>query len=423
MWFSHVPGTGIAGASTAAATGRDGPAPTLGFFLDRLVAPVNLQADKAKLHCMTALTRRTFLSAAPLALAGCAARRTALPPATAGARLAPALVSPGRVIRTTVGLRPFRPGGFVVRTQKLDSKTVIHNYGHGGAGITLSWGTAQLAADEARAMGPGECAVIGCGVIGLATARILQERGYSPTLYAREMPPHTTSNLAGGLWEPVSLFDEPRVTPEFRRQFTEAARIAFRRYQSFAGEPYGVRWMPLYSLNRAHAYAPPPPERPDSDIESLYPEARPLSLAENPFNVPYVYRRQTMLIEPAIYLSALIRDFHSAGGKIVIRDFPSTAALMELREPLLFNCTGLGARALFGDEDLIPIRGQLVVLLPQPELNYCTIGPLGVYMFPRRDGVLLGGSFERGVWNTDPDPAVTERILRDNSLLFGGMRR
>ena len=372
---------------------------------------------------MTALTRRTFLGAAPLALAGCAARRASPPPATPAARLPQVFVSPERVIRTTVGLRPFRPGGFVVRTQKLDSKTVIHNYGHGGAGITLSWGTAQLAADEARAIGPRECAVIGCGVIGLATARLLQERGYSPTIYAREMPPNTTSNLAGGLWEPVSLFDEPRVTPEFRRQFTEAARIAFRRYQSFAGEPYGVRWLPLYSLNREHAYAPPPPERPDSDIESLYPEARPLSPAENPFSVPYAYRRQTMLIEPAIYLSALIRDFHSSGGKIVIRDFPSTSALMELREPLLFNCTGLGARALFGDEDLIPIRGQLVVLLPQPELNYCTIGPSGVYMFPRHDGVLLGGSFERGVWNTDPDPAVTERILRDNGLLFGAMRR
>ncbi len=327
------------------------------------------------------------------------------------------------MIRTTVGLRPFRPGGFVVRAQKLDSKTVIHNYGHGGAGITLSWGTAQLAADEARAIGPRECAVIGCGVIGLATARLLQERGYSPTIYAREMPPNTTSNLAGGLWEPVSLFDAPRVTPEFRRQFAEAARIAFRRYQSFAGEPYGVRWLPLYSLNREHAFTPPSPEDPASDIESLYPEGRRLTPAENPFDVPYTYRRQTMLIEPAIYLSALIRDFHSAGGKIVIRDFPSTSALMDLREQLLFNCTGLGARALFGDEDLIPIRGQLVVLLPQPELNYCTIGPSGVYMFPRHDGVLLGGSFDRGVWNTEPDPAVTERILRDNGLLFGGMRR
>ena len=178
-----------------------------------------------------------------------------------------------RVIRSTVGLRPYRPSGFVVRAEKLDTKTVIHDYGHGGAGITLSWGTAQLAVDLAPRGGARECAVIGCGVVGLATARLLQERGYSPTIYAREMPPLTTSNLAGGLWEPVSVFDHARVTPEFRRQFAEAARTAFRRYQSFAGEPYGVRWLPLYTLARDRAYITPPPTSPNSDVEALYPEA------------------------------------------------------------------------------------------------------------------------------------------------------
>ena len=68
--------------------------------------------------------------------------------------------------------------------------------------------------------------------------------------------------------------------------------------------------------------------------------------------------------------------------------------------PGLIRAQEVGAEnpsRLFGDEDLITIRGQLVVLLPQPELNYCTIGPSGVYMFPRHDGVLLGGSFDRGV--------------------------
>jgi D-amino-acid oxidase len=128
-----------------------------------------------------------------------------------------------------------------------------------------------------------------------------------------------------------------------------------------------------------------------------------------------------MLIEPAIYLAALIRDFHAAGGKIVIREFAAAQDLMSLREDLIFNCTGLGARSLFGDQELIPIRGQLVFLLPQAEVDYCTIGP-GIYMFPRRDGILLGGSFQRDVWNTDPDPAISERILRENAAVFDAMR-
>src|SRR5205085_10316003 len=142
-----------------------------------------------------------------------------------------------------------RPSGFVVRGEKLDDKTVIHNYGHGGAGITLSWGTAQLAVDEAAITDTRECAVIGCGVVGLSTARLLQQRGYSVSIYTKAMPPDTTSNVAGGYWSPVTVFDRPRVTPAFRRQFVEASRFAFRRYQSLAGELYGVRWLPVYSLS------------------------------------------------------------------------------------------------------------------------------------------------------------------------------
>jgi D-amino-acid oxidase len=371
---------------------------------------------------MTAFTRRGFMAASSLGLAACAQRRTAVAPAPALPRMARVHVSSGRIIRSTVGLRPFRPAGFVVRAEKLDAKTAIHNYGHGGAGITLSWGTAQLAADLASRSGERECAVIGCGVVGLATARLLQERGFFPTIYAREMPPLTTSNMAGGLWEPVSVFDHARVTPEFRRQFGEASRTAFRRYQSFAGEAYGVRWLPLYSLSRERAHVSPPPESPNNEVESLYPNAGVLTAAQHPFGVPYAYRRDTMLIEPAIYLSALMRDFYSAGGKIVIREFTAVRDLMTLREDLIFNCTGLGARALFGDQELIPIRGQLVFLLPQPEVDYCTIGPDNIYMFPRRDGIALGGTFERDVWNTQPDSATTDRIIRENAALFDAMR-
>ena len=63
--------------------------------------------------------------------------------------LAPVRVSWDRVIRTTVGLRPHRPSGFVLRAERFDARTVIHNYGHGGSGMSLSWGTAFLAAEIA----------------------------------------------------------------------------------------------------------------------------------------------------------------------------------------------------------------------------------------------------------------------------------
>ena len=43
-------------------------------------------------------------------------------------------------------------------------------------------------------------AVLGCGAVGLATARVLQDRGFAVTIYARQLPPDTTSNVAGAMW-------------------------------------------------------------------------------------------------------------------------------------------------------------------------------------------------------------------------------
>ena len=366
------------------------------------------------------VSRRTLLLSASAALAGCATRRTPLlPPA---ARLSRVRVSPDRVIRTIVGLRPYRPSGFVVRAEKFGDKLVVHNYGHGGAGITLSWGTAQLAVDEGMKGSRRDCAVIGCGVVGLSTARLLQERGFQPTIYAREMPPATTSNVAGGLWSPVTVYDHTRITSEFRTQYAAAAATAFRRYQSLAGEWYGVRWLPLYSLDTEGPHQMPPPTSANYTVEPLYPAARQLTASENPFPAPFAYRKQSMLIEPAIYLAALVRDFELAGGKIVIREFRSSAEIASLTESTVYNCTGLGARTLFGDEELTPVRGQLTFLLPQPEIDYMTVGPGDIYMFPRRDGILLGGTHEEGNWSLAVNEQTTARVLRENAALFNGMR-
>ena len=349
------------------------------------------------------VTRRTFLGGTSGLLAGCAARRGPVAGTPAGtaapaARLARVNVSADRVIRAITGLRPFRPSGFVVRGEKRGEKTIVHNYGHGGAGITLSWGTAQLAVEEGAKAEARDCAVVGCGVVGLSTARLLQLRGYNPTIYAKDMPPLTTSNVAGGYWDPVTLYDGQRVTPEFRRQFGDAARFAIRRYQSLAGDPYGVRWLPVYSLSSSGPFTPARPENLYSEIEPLFPETERLGPGQHPFGQLYARKRYSMLIEPAIYLNALVRDFQIAGGRIRIREFHGPEEIAALPESVIYNCTGLGARALFGDQELIPIKGQLVFLLPQAEVEYMTVGPGDIYMFPRHDGVLLGGTHDRDVW-------------------------
>jgi len=112
-----------------------------------------------------------------------------------------------------------------------------------------------------------------------------------------------------------------------------------------------------------------------------------------------------------------LRDVRLAGGSIVVRQFEAAGDLAALPEPTIVNCTGLGARALFGDDELTANKGQLTVLLPQPEVDYAVLSG-DLYMFSRRDGILLGGTHEKGVVTLEPDLAAKQRILAGHAQLF-----
>src|ERR1700688_1587920 len=166
-------------------------------------------------------------------------------------------VSAEREIRTVVGLRPFRPSGFRVAKEMVGETAVVHNYGHGGGGITLSWGTSQLGAGLGLPGHVGPVAVLGCGAVGLATARLAQEAGFDVTIYTKAMPPETTSNIAGGQWLPVTVYDSERtLTPEFTEQFKAAAQYGYRRYQIMTDPRDGIRWMRNYSVSETPWQAP-----------------------------------------------------------------------------------------------------------------------------------------------------------------------
>src|SRR5437763_4379751 len=161
--------------------------------------------------------RRTFAAGSAALLSGCATvgnRRAA-----GVAPLRPVIADEGRISRTMAGLRPYRRSGFVVRADPLGEKKLVHNYGHGGAGITLSWGTSKLATELGLPGHSGPVAVLGSGVVGLSTARLVQEAGFPVTIYAAALPPDTTSNIAGGQFHPFAAYHPGEVTPEFMAQF------------------------------------------------------------------------------------------------------------------------------------------------------------------------------------------------------------
>ena len=346
--------------------------------------------------------------------------------------LAPIEASWDRVILTIVGLRPHRPSGFVLRAQKLDAKTVIHNYGHGGAGHSLGWGTAELAAELAMQHGDRRAAVIGCGTVGLTTARQLQRRGFDVTMYAKSVPPDTTSNKALAGFTPTSgLVDRDLRTPEWDAQFRRAAEIAYEQLQLLVRGGYGVSWIDSYDMASERPVAPE-----GSSLSPLLPAAlrtgdAVLEPGEHPFPSRFATRTPWLLIEPAIYLNALMRDVVLFGGRIVIRQFPTSRDLMSLRETLIVNCTGLGARELFNDDEMIPVKGQLTMLVPQPEVDYATSGGVPgsptarggfIHRAPRSDGIALGGTAERDVWDLEPNEEARNRIVESHIELFEAMR-
>jgi glycine/D-amino acid oxidase-like deaminating enzyme len=367
-----------------------------------------------------------------LAVSACAPKSAAV--VTRPARRPPVVLPPvkaswDRVIRTTVGLRPHRPGGFVLRADRLDAKTLIHNYGHGGAGMSLSWGTASMAADLAVEHSDRRAAVLGAGVVGLTSARELQRRGFDVTIYAAALPPETTSNWSLAGFTPTSgLSTAAGRTPEWTAQFQKAVEIAFRRLQFLAGARYGISWI----VN----YAPTDDDRMASGTNPLLPASFQnasvlLGPGQHPFPTRYAIERPEMRIEPSIYLEALLADVRLFGGRIVVRRFETPADVAALPENVVINCTGLGAKALFGDPDLIPLKGQLTVLVPQPEIQYSTSGGvsvrtaepgIGIHMMPRSDGIILGGTAERDVWTSDVNEAERKRIVDGHIELFSAMR-
>jgi D-amino-acid oxidase len=383
--------------------------------------------------------RRAFLktggtAVAGLAITGClphavASPAPSLPPRRRLVDLVPVDVSWDRVIRTTVGLRPYRDSGFMLAAEKLDEKTVIHNYGHGGAGWSLSWGTGFLATELALAHTERRAAVIGCGAVGLTTARQLQRHGFEVTIYAKALPPETTSNMSWAGFTPVSgLFSADHRTPQWDAQFRRAIEIAYREHQLLVGSHYGVFWLDEYftirdpnapvgrgggSGSSLEAGLTGPPLLPPS----LNLGRTVLAPGEHPFASPYAARVAAMRFEPGIYLDALMRDVLTFGGRIVVRSFETKQDLMSLPETLIVNCTGLGAKALFGDEELTPVKGQLTILVPQPEVTYSVAG-----MTPRSDGIALGHVSQKGVWSMDVDEDERKKVVDRAIAFFRSMR-
>lgn len=366
-----------------------------------------------------------LLSALPVAAIGAASAQAAerTVSATLGPdtrTLAPILARPDRIIEMNVCTRPFRPQGPRIERERIGRKEVVHNYGHGGSGWSLSWGSGQLAVDMATSSGRREVAIIGCGAIGLTTAIVAQQAGLKVKIYAKELPPYVRSQFATGAWTPDSRICTTQFADSFAARWEAMARYSFRRYQSLLGlADHPIEWRDMYSLSDL---PPGVPQASHASLEPDYPEferdliqditPQSVDVSAHPFPAPYVRRRPTLLFNIASYSRMLLQDFIAAGGSIETYALNERSDFAAIEERSIINCTGYGARALLGDDTIIPVRGQTCKLMPQPELDYgFYYNSRQVSVYPRRDGLLVqaqaDGDFNNDAENLDPAESIS----------------
>lgn len=243
----------------------------------------------------------------------------------------------------------------------------------------------------------GEVLVIGAGVSGLTTGVALREAGVDANIVTREMPAQTTSDVAAAIWYPAMAAPLDRCLAWGLRSLEVFSEMA------------GHLATGVY-LCEVHEYLAEPVD--PAWIEGV-PNHRRLQPNELPPGREHGVAVEVPRIEPPIYLRHLVDRFKAAGGIVFDEPIDDLRRLASERG-VVVNCTGLAAGELLGDGEVYPVRGQVVVI-ENPGISRGIVdevdGESITYVLPRTHEVILGGTRQVGVWDTEPDESTTKRIL------------
>jgi len=225
--------------------------------------------------------------------------------------------------------------------------------------------------------------ILGAGVIGLSSAIRLREAGWDVEIWAKSIPPETTSNVAAAIWYPYHAGPVEKVREWGLRTLQELLLLSqlpdsgvfLSRGRKVFHRPMGDPWW-----------------------KDHVPEFRRLRDREMYGGESGGYEFQTPVACMDRYLDYLLNRFESSGGRIVLK-YLSSLSELPIQSALVVNCTGLGARELFNDHELYPIRGEVVAIesLSQDDFFLDTDHPDGIlYIIPREHDCILGGTSVKG---------------------------
>lgn len=310
--------------------------------------------------------------------------------------------------RHKAGIRPHRIGGVKLELEKepVDTpngrKFFIHNYGHSGAGITLSWGCASHVVDHVQTVmskltGTNtrpSVAVLGIGIIGLTVATELRRKWprLPITVYAKNLDVSTTTSfIAGGQFEPSQIYRQ-YLSDNRKEILADYLRRSARRIDGLQNsgrhEDFGIALRRNYTFYTSTAFEDFTPE------DVVGPPTRMRLPFGNADMMGYEYI--TWLMNPMILMPTLKEELKNGGVLFKTKTFGNRREIEnELKESIVVNCTGYGAKKLFGDPSLRPRRGHLVVLPNPGNLKYFVGGGCNnatFYMFARQGDIVIGGT-------------------------------
>ncbi|KAM9787873.1 D-aspartate oxidase isoform X1 [Syngnathus typhle] len=260
-------------------------------------------------------------------------------------------------------------------------------------------------------------AVVGAGVVGVSTAVCVAEKlpSCSVTLLSDKFTPDTTSDGAAGMLIVDQYPDIPleRQRCWFRDSFDHLLAIV----QSQNTLETGV----LLSSGFHIFKEPPVNKKPywwDFVLGFRFLSERELRrFPEYTFGQAFT----TIKCECSTYLPWLHQRFTKAGGKVEQKKVSSLEELSPDYD-VIVNCSGLGSKDLVADNEVYPVRGQ-ILKMDAPWLHHFIRLEKGTtYIYPGSRYVTLGGTRQEGDWRLGVDPGDSESILKRCTQLEPSLR-
>ena len=243
--------------------------------------------------------------------------------------------------------------------------------------------------------------IVGAGISGMSTAFLLAGQGHHITICATVFSPHITSNRAAAFWFPYHIRNDKRGI--------EWCNTSYSYYKDFAREPAtGISMRQLKKVLRKGVVEEEPvwiefmPEGSYSILKGAAVEE----------GIDTIYNVTVPLIETQLFLPWLQQQLVEKGVEFKTAFIDDLDALTKDYD-LVINCSALGAGKLCNDTTITPVRGQVVLLEPIPDMPIYLDNEKLLYVVPRKDAIIVGGTYEVGVATEVTEPSTLERLLNN----------